>query len=125
MKGSRFLLFFIIFLSSCAAARFRRDKALFDSSVVTMSFRSVAEMNDTYFVLKENNFFEYYKLLFDSVKNSGFAGRYTKNGDTLLLDFYHKKGSKLLGKKALVTKDGKEIIFFTNYPGIRKRLNIN
>ena len=82
-------------------------------------------MNDSYFVIKENNFFEFYKVLYDSVKNTRYPGKYTKNGDTLFLIFYNKKGFTLLGHKALIDKNNNEIIFFDNFPGYKKRLLIN
>jgi hypothetical protein len=100
-------------LFSCSpSAKFKKDKALFDASKVTLSFKSVADMNDSYFVIKENNFFEFYRQLFDSVKNTSYPGKFTKNGDTLLLSFYDKKGYGILGRKALVTDNKKEIVFF-------------
>ncbi len=82
-------------------------------------------MNDAFFVIKENNFFEFYRQLFDSVKNSSYPGRYTKNGDTLMLDFYNKKGEDILGSKALVNQNKKEIIFFDHFPGVKKKLIFN
>ena len=87
-----------------------------------MKFKSVADLNDSYFEIRENNFFEYYRELFDSLKNSRYPGKFTKRGDTMILKFYNKKGSALLGNKALVTGNNKEILFFDNYPGIKKRL---
>jgi len=100
------------FLSCSPSQSFHKDKALFEASAVQLSFRSVADMNDSYFVIKENNFFEFYRQLFDSVKNTSYPGRYTKNGDTLLLHFYNKKGLTLLGSKALIDEGKKEISFF-------------
>ncbi len=82
-------------------------------------------MNDSYFVIKENNFFEYYKVLYDSVKNTRYPGKFSTNGDTLVLAFYNKKGSDLLGKKALIDKSKKEIVFFDNFPGFKKKLLVN
>ncbi len=92
--------------------KFNRDKAAFESSKVKMSFVSVADMNDSYFELKENNFFEFYRQLFDSVKNTRYPGRYTQQGDTLFLKFYNKKGKDLLGNKAVINEKKKQIIFF-------------
>ena len=77
-----------------------------------MSFKSVADMNDSYFVIRENNFFEFYRQLFDSVKNTSYPGRYTKNADTLILHFYNKKGAELLGAKALIDEGKKQVRFF-------------
>ena len=82
-------------------------------------------MNDSYFVIKENNFFEFYKVLYDSVKNTRYPGKYTKNGDTMILSFYDKKGSTLLGHKALIDRNNKEIVFFDNFPGYKKKLLVN
>ena len=69
-------------------------------------------MNDSYFDIRENNFFEFYRQLFDSIKNTSYPGKYTMNGDTLILNFYNKKGVALLGSKALINKTKKEIVFF-------------
>ena len=107
------LLLSLICMISCSpASKFKKDKALFEESAVQQSFKSVADMNDSYFVIKDNNFFEFYRQLFDSVKNTSYPGKYTKNGDTLVLHFYNKKGGSLLGTKALVDKEKKEIRFF-------------
>ena len=110
----RFILFagLLCFLSCSPNHTFTKDKPLFDASAIRMSFKSVADMNDSYFVIKENNFFEFYRQLFDSVKNTSYPGRYTKKGDTLLLNFYNKKGKELLGSKALIDEGKKEIRFF-------------
>lgn len=81
-----------------------------DNAKVLHSFKSVADMNDAYFELKENNYFDFYRQLFDSVKNTRYPGKYTKTGDTLYLNFFDKKGENLLGKKAIVKAD--DIIFF-------------
>lgn len=113
-------------LSGCSANRgFNKDKTSFEASKVMSSFKSVADMNDSYFVIKENNFFEFYRILYDSVKNSSYPGRFTTVGDTLMLDFYNKKGYALLGRKALVDKNKKEIIFFDKVPGMKKKLLVN
>ena len=69
-------------------------------------------MNDSYFELKENNFFEFYRQLFDSIKNTSYPGTYTQKGDTLYLKFYDKAGLKLLGSKAVVREKKNEIVFF-------------
>ena len=107
------LLLSLIYIVSCSpASKFKKDKALFDASAVQHTFKSVADMNDSYFIIKENNFFEFYRQLFDSVKNTSYPGKFTKNGDTLVLNFYNKKGEALLGTKALVNKEKKEIRFF-------------
>ena len=76
-------------------------------------------------LLKENNFFEFYRELFDSVKNTSYPGKYTKNGDTLFLTFYNKRGNELLSNKALINPDKKEIIFFDRYTGVKKKLLFN
>lgn len=103
----------LLTIMSCSSTyKFNRDKAAFEASKVKMSFVSVADMNDSYFELKENNFFEFYRQLFDSVKNTRYPGRYTQQGDTLFLKFYNKKGQKLLGNKAIINEQKKQIIFF-------------
>lgn len=116
----------IIFLLSCSSSmNFSKDKAAFESSAVLKQYKAVADMNDFYFDVKENGFFEFYRQLFDSVKNSRYPGKYIMNRDTLLLTFYNNKGKELLGSKALINHSKKEIIFFDNYPGVKKRLIFN
>ncbi|RYY69187.1 MAG: hypothetical protein EOO13_10235 [Chitinophagaceae bacterium] len=103
---------FGLFYSCSPAYKFNRDKAAFESSAVTRSFKSVADMNDSYFELKENHFFEFYRQLFDSVKNTVYPGKYEIKGDTLHLEFYDKKGKALLGSKAIIRESKNEIVFF-------------
>ncbi len=120
------IVFTAVFLISCGSnSHFIKDKNLFESSKVITKYKAVADMNDAYFVVKENNFFEFYRELFDSLKNTSYPGKYTKNGDTLYLKFYNKKGSNLLSNKALINTDKKEIIFFDIYTGVKKKLIFN
>ena len=120
------LIFPALLLVACSTQHaFQKDKQSFESAAVVKKYKAIADMNDAYFVIKENNFFEFYRRLFDSVKNTSYPGRYTKNGDTLLLNFYNKKGKDLLGSKAFINPDKKEIIFFDHYPGIKKKMNFN
>lgn len=99
-------------LVSCGSVQnFKKDKTAFENSTVVNRFKAVADMNDSYFDIKENGFFEFYKQLFDSVKNSSFPGKFTMQGDTMHLKFYNKKGYSVLGSKAIITKD-KGIVFF-------------
>ncbi len=114
-----------IFISCSSANNFKKDKNRFEASQVITTYKAIADMNDAYFVIKENNFFEFYRQLFDSVKNTHYPGTYKKAGDTLYLQFYNKKGNELLGSKALINPNKKEIIFFDNYPGIKRKLFFN
>lgn len=113
MKFSTLVPLLALFLCSCSTSNnFKKDRDAFEASKVVTHFKSVADMNDAYFVIKENNFFEFYRQLFDSLKNSSYPGKYTKKADTLLLHFYNKKGAVLLGTKALIDKEKKQILFF-------------
>jgi len=121
-----YILIFLPIIISCSPLNsFKKDKDLFNASPIMTKYKAIADMNDAYFVIKENNFFEFYRELFDSVKNSSYPGRYTKNGDTLYLQFYNKKGTNLLGNKALINTQKKEIIFFDRYTGVKKKLLFN
>lgn len=105
-------LFILSVSVSCSSVQnFKKDKTAFDRSSVVNSFKAVADMNDSYFDIKENGFFEFYKQLFDSIKNTRYPGKYTMQGDTMHLKFYDKKGYTLLGSKAIISKE-KGIIFF-------------
>ena len=122
---SLFIFFSLLFTACSTEHRFQKDKQAFESAKIIKKYKSIADMNDAYFVIKENNFFEFYRQLFDSVKNTSYPGRYTKSGDTLLLNFYNKKGKDFLGSKAFINPGKKEIIFFDHYPGIKKKINFN
>lgn len=120
------LLFPLAFLMACSPLNsFKKDKSLFESSRVVTKYKAVADMNDAYFVIKENNFFEFYRELFDSLKNTSYPGKYTKKGDTLYLKFYNRDGNNLLSNKALINSEKKEIIFFDTYTGVKKKLIFN
>ena len=120
------ILFAVTVLVACSPVnRFKNDKTLFEASKVITKYKAVADMNDAYFVIKENNFFEFYRELFDSLKNTSYPGKYTKSGDTLFLKFYNKNGNKLLSNKALLNSEKKEIIFFDIYTGVKKKLIFN
>ncbi len=98
---------------SCSpAAKFRKDKAAFDASMITRSFVSVADMNDAHFDIKENGFFDFYRQLFDSVKNTRYPGKFELRNDTMHLKFYDKRGKELLGTKAVINENKDQIIFF-------------
>lgn len=115
----------LVMTSSCSVkSSFHRDKALFDRSGVIQNFKSSGEGVDSYFQLKENNFCEFYIQLFDTVKTTVYPGRYTNKGDTLLLNFYDKKALSLLGSKAIMSTNKKEIIFFDDKPGPLRRFII-
>jgi len=106
------LIVLCIVISCSTVYKFNKDKAAFEASKVQQSFKSVADMNDSYFEIKENNFFEFYRQLFDSVKNTSYPGRFHQKGDTLYLKFYDSKGIEILGSKAVIKEGKKEIVFF-------------
>lgn len=110
----RFFTFLLLagFAACSLKSGFEKDRAMFEASPVKMTFRSVADMNDAYFEIRENHFFEFYRQLFDSVKNTRYPGRLTQQGDTLLLHFYNKEGEKMLGSRAIVDEKKNEIRFF-------------
>jgi hypothetical protein len=120
-----FVILAAMLLFSCANNAFKKDKTLFDSSAVITKYKSVGDLNDSYFTIKENNFFEFYMQLFDSVKNTSYPGKYTKNGDTLFLNFYNKGAEVFLGSKALIDNQKKEIVFFDKLLGVKKKLIFN
>lgn len=105
--------FLAIAVFSCSPTHnFKKDKAAFDASKITRSFVSVADMNDAHFDIKENGFFDFYRQLFDSVKNTRYPGRFELRNDTMHLKFYDKRGMQLLGTKAVIDENKDQIIFF-------------
>jgi hypothetical protein len=115
-----------IVIYSCAPTNaLKKDKPAFDAAVVIMKYKAIGDLNDSYFTIKQNNFFEFYMQLFDSVKNTSYPGKYTKSGDTLFLNFYNKGAEVFLGSKALINNDKKEIIFFDKFLGVKRKLIFN
>lgn len=113
MKYMFVLISALAAIYSCSPSyKFNKNKEAFNSSKVKMSFVSIADMNDSHFEIRENNFFEFYRELFDSVKNTRYPGTFIEKGDTLHLSFYNKKGKALLGSKAVVNKEHEKIVFF-------------
>ena len=49
------VIFGITCISCAGNRRFEKDRALFQSSSVTAKYKSISDMNDAFFVLKENN----------------------------------------------------------------------
>ena len=126
MKQILFIICISFLYTACSPGYFfKKDQAAFNASATLSRFKSAEDMNDSYFEIKENNFVSFYKTLFDSVKNTHYPGKYHLVGDTLMLKFYDNKAHELLGNKALIRRDKKEIVFFNDYPGIRQRLIFN
>jgi hypothetical protein len=130
MKTTQIFTLIIIVVSiiifSCSPTNaFKKDKAAFDSSPVISTYKAIGDLNDSYFTIRQNNFFEFYMQLFDSVKNTAYPGKYTKKGDTLFLNFYNKGAEVFLGSKALINNDKKEIIFFDKLLGVKRKLIFN
>ena len=100
--GLILVCFLAIIISCSPSLNFKKEEIKFQSSKAITTYKAFADMNDAYFAIKENNFFEFYRELFDSIKNTSFPGKFTKKGDTLYLQFYNKKGNNLLGNKALI-----------------------
>ena len=117
-----FTLVTAMLIISCANNAFKKDKTAFDAAAIITKYKAIGDLNDSYFTIKENNFFEFYMQLFDSIKNTSYPGRYTKNGDTLFLNFYNKGAEVFLGSKALINNNKKEIVFFDKFLGVKKKL---
>jgi hypothetical protein len=115
----------ILIISCSTTNTFKKDKPAFDASAVITKYKAIGDLNDSYFTIRDNNFFEFYMQLFDSVKNTAYPGKYTKKGDTLFLNFYNKGAEAFLGSKALINNDKKEIIFFDKFLGVKRKLIFN
>src|SRR6476660_6909688 len=110
-----------LFMACSPSSRFRKDEALFNQSKLVQRFRSISDMNDSYFDIRENNFVEFYRQLFDSVKNTSYPGKYIQDHDTMILSFYNKEAYTFLAHKAYIDRAKKEIIFFDHLPGVKKK----
>ena len=110
----KILVFIIItFLFSCNSSKNNNpDMEKLQKAKVISTFRSTSDMNDSHFSLKEGNYFEFYKSLYDSVKNTVYGGTYITNGDTITLNFFDNDGEEILGKKAIINKETNKIYFF-------------
>ncbi len=80
---------------------------------------SLSDLNDCYLSLSEDWKFEYYKMLFDSIKNTEFTGTYQLQHDTILLNFDKKEGENLLGNRLVMDENRENIIFIDAAPEAR------
>jgi hypothetical protein len=111
---------------SCGTTNsFKKDEASFNASKVVTQYKAIGDLNDSYFSIKENNYFEFYMQLFDSIKNTSYPGKFTLQGDTMLLNFYNTKAKAILGTKAYIDKAKKEIVFFDQLIGVKRRFLFN
>lgn len=110
---TKMLLLVLLVLLACNTAE-KKDAASPATTALEkdLSFRAVADMNDCHFTLKKDGSFEFYRLLFDSIKNSSYTGNYTLAGDTLMLMYDQSEAIELLGPKALIDHKKNEITFF-------------
>ena len=124
---TKYFALLIVLMSACSGtAGLHKMEAKVDAAPLQQSFKSVVQgINNSYFEIKDNNYFDFYQLLFDSVKNTSYPGKYTKNGDTLFLNFYQKGAEIFLGNKALINENKKEIVFFDNLLGVKRKLIFN
>ncbi len=112
MKFS-FALLFLALTSCSGSGKIKAKIKQIDDAVVLKSFKNVVEgVNNSYFEIKSGNYFDSYRLLFDNVKNTRYAGTYSsvEGNDTITLHFFHSKGLKFLGSRALISGD--KITFF-------------
>ena len=90
---------------------------------VISTFRATSDMNDSYFLLKEGNYFEFYKSLYDSLKNTVYGGTFSEHLDTIKLNFFNPEGEKIFGNRAILNKENNEINFY-NASNAAKRMHI-
>lgn len=122
MKGV--VILFLILVFSCNSSKKQgNDLENLEKAKVIKTFKATSDMNDSYFSLKENNYFEFYKSLYDSVKNTVYGGKYSKIGDTLVLNFFDNKGDSLFGNRAVINSENSKIYFF-NASKEAKQMNI-
>lgn len=94
-----------------------------EKAKVISTFRANSDMNDSYFSIKEDNYFEFYKSLYDSVKNTVYGGTYIQKGDTITLNFFDNKGDSIFGNRAIINTENNKIYFF-NATNEAKQMNI-
>lgn len=80
------------------------------------TFTSVSDLNDSYFTLNQDQTFEYYKLLLDSIKNTVYSGTYRVEHDTIFLEFQDEDGKHLLGERVLIDTLQENILFLDASP---------
>jgi hypothetical protein len=108
------ILFLIVLLAACQG---QEKKGREEFPAGNMSFVSISDMNDAHFELRKDGSFEYYRLLFDSLKNSTISGTWKKQADTILLIYNDTASEKILGPKAMINQQKHEISFFDSGPG--------
>ena len=121
----KFTLIIILgLLFSCNTAQNHKvEMDKLEKAKVISTFRSSSDMNDSYFLLKDGNYFEFYKSLYDSVKNTVYGGTYSMHLDTIKLEFFNVEGEKIFGNRAVIDKEKNEIYFF-NASNAAKRMHL-
>ncbi len=99
-------------ISACSSKiPVKKFNATVDAAQEIKVFKNVVSgANNSYFVLKTDNYFDFYRELFDSVKNTRYPGTYIMKGDTIQLTFNQKSGKKFLSRQAVISGD--KITFF-------------
>lgn len=116
-----FLLLSIFALVSCHAPA-EKPAAPGPETMATginKTFMSLSDLNDCYLTLSSDWKFEYYKMLFDSIKNTEYTGTYQLQNDTILLNFDKKEGEALLGNRLLMDETKEHIVFIDAAPEAR------
>lgn len=86
---------------------------------IRKTFMSLSDLNDCYFSFSEDGKFEYYKMLFDSIKNTEFTGTYQLQNDTFFLQFDKKEGEELLGNRLIMDENKENIVLIDAAPEAR------
>lgn len=109
------IIIFILLFSGCNSKKEQKTDLLkLEKAKIISTFKSSSDMNNSYFILKEGNYFEFYKNLYDSIKNTHFAGKYSRKGDTLILNFWDNKGEEIFGNRAIINTEKNKIYFFNS-----------
>ena len=111
----KMLTIFIMVITGCNFKNEQKtDHRDLKNAKTISTFKASSDMNNSYFILKEGNYFEFYKSLYDSIKNTHFAGKYSLNGDTLILNFFDNKGEEIFGNRAIINTEKNKIYFFNS-----------
>lgn len=112
---------FLVLAVSCNNAEQKSEELppLTEQKAFNKTFMSLSDLNDCYFTLTENNQFEYYKMLLDSIKNTEFTGQYKIVNDTIYLTFDKEEGKNLLGYRVIIDENAENIVFIDAAPESR------
>jgi hypothetical protein len=126
----RLFLFSLFVLTSCTvpdktSLKVMRETRKLRKSPVTLRAYKSGKVTYDKLELRMNNSFAYQSNVLGTQKCVFYAGTFTKNGDTLILNFHNNYKDSLWTGKAVIDTTKKEITLISTNTSFNKQMTIN